>query len=158
MSAIPRSFAYLLHLKTGEKSTATINRKLASIRSFFSYLVACGHRTEDPTKAIRSPRAERKSVDYLTLKEVENLLTRDDPSFRGLRDKALLELLYASGMRASEATAANVEDVNLRIGFIVAGTDRGKARLIPAWPSGKSRNRKLSCGRQAETDPREKQG
>jgi integrase/recombinase XerD len=123
--------AYLLHLKNGEKSTATINRKLASIRSFFSYLVACGHRTEDPTKAIRSPRAERKSVDYLTLKEVENLLTREDLSFRGLRDKALLELLYASGMRASEATAANVEDVNLRIGFIVAGTARGKARLIP---------------------------
>ncbi len=123
--------AYLLQLKNEEKTTATINRKLASIRAFFAYLVACKGRMEDPTENIKSSRAERKSVEFLTVSEVENLLGQPGKSFRGVRDTALLELLYASGMRVSEVAAANVEDLNLRIGFVVSGTDRGKARLIP---------------------------
>lgn len=123
--------AYLLQLKNDEKTTATINRKLASIRAFFAYLVARGDRTEDPTDDIKSSRAERKSVEFLSVAEVEVLLGQPDKSFKGIRDTALLELLYASGMRVSEVAAANVEDINLKIGFVVSGAGKGKFRLIP---------------------------
>jgi len=123
--------AFLLHLRNQEKTAATINRKVAALRSFFAFLCSCGKREDNPAKGIRNTKGERKSPEYLTIEQVENLLQQPDRSFKGLRDRALLELLYASGMRVSEAAAANLEDVNLRIGFIVSGADRGKARLIP---------------------------
>ena len=123
--------AYLLWLKNEEMSTATINRKLASIRAYFRYLVACGRRSEDPTRTIKSLKTERKAIAYLSVSEVEIFLAKPDASCKGIRDRALLELLYASGMRAAEAAAANLEDLNLRIGFIVSNGEKGKARLIP---------------------------
>lgn len=123
--------AYLLALKNEGKSKATVNRKLASLRAFFHFLVEKQGLPFNPTQSIKSPKIERKQIEYLTISEVETLLNQPDGSLRGIRDKALLELLYASGMRVSEIAGANIKDINLRIGFIVSEGEFGKARIIP---------------------------
>ncbi|MDD3873984.1 MAG: tyrosine-type recombinase/integrase, partial [Methanosarcina sp.] len=83
------------------------------------------------TENIKSPRIERKEIQYLTVTEIERLLSQPDDSIKGIRDKALLEILYASGMRVSEIAGADLEDINLRIGFILSRGEYGKARIIP---------------------------
>ncbi|NLT47014.1 MAG: tyrosine recombinase [Clostridiales bacterium] len=123
--------SYLLSLKNQGKSSATINRKLASLRAFFQYLKSDKGFSQDPTEGIRSPKIERRKVEYLTVEEVEKLLTIPDDSVKGRRDKALLEVLYASGMRVSEIAGADLSNINLRIGFIMIEEDFGKARVIP---------------------------
>lgn len=123
--------AYLLKLKNEGKSTATVNRKMASLRSFFEYLASIGHIAKNPANNIKSPRIERKQIEYLTIDEVEQLLRMPDTSVKGIRDKALLELLYASGMRVSEIAGSDISDINLRIGFIISKGEYGKARIIP---------------------------
>lgn len=123
--------AYLLTLKGSGRSGATLNRKLASIRSFYHFLMHKGVISEDPTLNIKSPRLPRKKVDYLSIQEVEQLLELPDASPKGIRDRALLELMYASGMRVSEIATANLSDLNLRIGFITCSGEHGKARVIP---------------------------
>lgn len=123
--------AYLLTLKGSGRSGATLNRKLASIRSFYHFLMHKGVIAEDPTLNIKSPRLPRKKVDYLSIQEVEQLLELPDASPKGIRDRALLELMYASGMRVSEIATANLSDLNLRIGFITCSGEHGKARVIP---------------------------
>jgi integrase/recombinase XerD len=90
-----------------------------------------GYIQEDPTLNIKSPRIPRRAVEFLTIEEVEKLLEQPDQSPKGVRDKALLELLYASGMRVSEVSLANMSDLNLRIGFITCTGEYGKARVIP---------------------------
>lgn len=123
--------AFLLKLKNDGKSAATVNRKLASIRSFYNYLQAKGAVSSNPTQNIRSPKIERKSLEYLTLEEVDRLLALPDKSVRGLRDQAILELLYATGIRVTELIEADVEDINLRMGFITCAGEQSKARIIP---------------------------
>ncbi len=123
--------SYLLSLKNQGKSSATINRKLASLRAFFQYLKSDKGFSQDPTEGIRSPKIERRKLEYLTVEEVEKLLTIPDDSVKGRRDKALLEVLYASGMRVSEIAGADLSNINLRIGFIMIEEDFGKARVIP---------------------------
>jgi integrase/recombinase XerD len=123
--------AYLLQLKSEGKSKATVNRKLASLRAYFHFLVEKQDLRFNPTHSIKSPKIDRKQIEYLTIEEVLTLLSQPDQSIRGIRDKALLELLYASGMRVSEIVGANVSDINLRIGFIVSEGEHGKARIIP---------------------------
>lgn len=123
--------SYLLKLKNEGKSGSTVNRKIASLRSFFRFLLEKGIIEENPTLNIRSPKIERRVVEYLTIEEVERLLKQPDTSIKGLRDQAILELLYAAGIRVSEITGTNVEDINLRIGFITCTGEHGKARIIP---------------------------
>ena len=123
--------AYLLHLKSAGRFGATINRKLASIRSFYHFLIRQGEMTEDPTLNIKSPRLPRKKIEFLSIHEVELLLEQPDETPKGIRDRALLELMYASGMRVSELAMANLSDLNLRIGFITCTGEHGKARVIP---------------------------
>ncbi len=123
--------AYLMKLKDAGKSAATVNRKLASIRSYYTFLVGKGEAELDPTDNIKSPRIPRKEVEYLSVDEIDRLLSAPDDSDKGLRDKALLEVMYATGMRASEAAAARLSDLNLRIGFISVTSESGKTRIIP---------------------------
>ena len=122
---------YLLKLKNEGKSAATINRKLASTRSFFNYMQNAGIISGNPTSGIKTPKVERKELEYLTIDEVDRLLDSPSEDPRGLRDRAILELLYATGIRVNEVIAANVEDVNLRIGFFTCPGEHGKARIIP---------------------------
>lgn len=123
--------SYLLNLKAAGRSGATINRKLASIRAFYHFLMQRGEIGEDPTQNIKSPRLPRKKIEFLSIEEVEKLLAQPDQSPKGIRDRALLELMYASGMRVSEIAMANLADLNLRIGFITCTGEHGKARVIP---------------------------
>ena len=118
--------AFLHNLKISGKSAATVNRKLASVRAFFNYLIEAGLMKNNPTANIKSPRIERKEIDYLEISEVETLLATPDDSVKGVRDRAILEVLYATGIRVSELIDSNVEDINLRMGFITcAGEHRG---------------------------------
>lgn len=123
--------SYLLRLKGANKSAATVNRKLASVRAYFNFLAEKGVLRSNPTQGIKSPKIERKELEYLSLEEVDRLLLTPDKSTRGIRDRAILELLYATGIRVNEIIAANVEDVNLRIGFFTCPGEHGKARVIP---------------------------
>lgn len=123
--------SYLLKMKADNKSAATVNRKLASIRAYFYFLQEKGKIKGNPTLGIKSPKIERKELEYLTLEEVDQLLKIPDKSIRGMRDSAILELLYATGIRVNEIISANVEDVNLRIGFFTCPGEHGKARIIP---------------------------
>jgi integrase/recombinase XerD len=123
--------AFVLHLKNLGRSTATSNRKVASLRGFFSFLQEQGRISANPCLHIKSPRVERKEIEYLSLAEVDRLLMLPETTVKGIRDRALLELLYATGIRVSEVLEANVEDLNLRVGFITCTGEFGKARIVP---------------------------
>lgn len=123
--------AFLLKLKNEGKSAATVNRKVASLRAFYNFMAENGGITVNPTLNIKSPKIERKSIEYLTIEEVEKLLKQPDKTAKGIRDKAILELLYATGIRVTELIELNLEDVNLRMGFITCTGEHGKARIIP---------------------------
>ncbi len=123
--------SYLLALKDEGKSAATVNRKLASVRSLYKYFSENGMISSNPTANIKSPRVERKDISYLTIEEVDKLLSAPDNTLKGKRDKAIFELLYATGIRVNELVAANIEDVNLRIGFFTCPGEYGRARIVP---------------------------
>jgi len=123
--------SFLFKLKSSGKSAATVNRKTASIRAFYNYLVEQSCISENPTANIKSPKITRKEPEYLTIEEVNKLLSLPDDSIKGARDMAILELLYATGVRVSEIIEANLEDVNLRMGFFTCTGEFGKARIIP---------------------------
>ena len=123
--------SFLTTLRKEGKSAATINRKLASVRSFYTFLTMENLVSGNPAVGIKPPRVERKELEYLTVEEVDRLLTTPEESVLGYRDKALMELLYATGIRVNEVIAANVADINLRIGFFTCTGETGKARIIP---------------------------
>lgn len=123
--------SFLTTLRKEGKSAATINRKLASVRSFYTFLAMENLVSGNPAVGIKPPRVERKELEYLTVEEADRLLTTPEESVLGYRDKALMELLYATGIRVNEVIAANVADVNLRIGFFTCTGETGKARIIP---------------------------
>lgn len=123
--------AFLHNLKEAGKSAATVNRKLASLRAFFNYMISINLIKSNPTNSIKSPKVERKELEYLTVEEVDRLLNTPDESTRGIRDKAILEVLYATGIRVSELIDANFEDINIRMGFITCAGQHSKPRIVP---------------------------
>ena len=123
--------AFLHSLKSSGKSAATVNRKLASLRAFFNFLINSDLMQSNPTVDIKSPKIERKELEYLTLEEVDRLLNTPDNSIRGIRDKAILEVLYATGIRVSELIDADLDDINIRMGFITCDGEQSKARIVP---------------------------
>ena len=123
--------AYLMQLKQEGKAKATVNRKLASIRTYFNFLMMQGIVKSNPATDIKSPKIERKEIEYLTSDEIERLMNSTDRSPKGIRDKAILELMYATGIRASELISLEIDDVNVRMGFITCTGEHVKARIIP---------------------------
>lgn len=124
---------YLLHMGRIGKSPATITRSTASIKSFFAYLLQIGTIKSNPAKNIAAMKVERKYPEILTNKEVEIFL--DQPKCvdeKGYRDHAMLELLYATGIRVSELINLNLDDVNLSAEFIRC-TSHDKERIIPLY-------------------------
>ena len=110
---------YLKHLQTIGKKTSTISRNLASIRSFYQYLIRVKKVKRDPTENIQSPKVEKRVPSVLTSEEVEKLLSQPkDVDLKGTRDKAMLEVAYATGMRVTEIISLDIEDVNIEEGFI----------------------------------------
>ena len=123
--------AYLMELKNSGKSKSTVNRKLSSIRAYYRYLLNKGELKVNPTDDIKSPRIARKEISYLSIEEVEKLLEMPDDSVKGKRDRALLEVLYATGIRVSEVIELKLSDANLRMGFIKCSGKHAKARIVP---------------------------
>ena len=123
--------AYLMMLKNENKSKSTLNRKLASIRTFYNYLIKIKAIKDNPALNIKTPKVERKEIEYLSIEDIERLLELPDDSEKGIRDRAILELLYATGIRASELIEMKLSDVNLRMGFIKCSGEHSKARIIP---------------------------
>ena len=107
--------AFLMRLKQEGKAKATVNRKLASIRTWFQYLMAEGVIDRNPAVDIKSPKIERKEIAYLSMEEVDKLMSMPDNSPKGIRDRAMLELMYATGIRASELISLEIDDVNVRM-------------------------------------------
>ena len=117
------------------KSAASVTRSLASIKSFYSYMVSSGACAANPAKGLNAAKAERKYPEILTNKEVELFLEQPQcVDAKGFRDHAMLELLYATGIRVSELIALDVDDLNLSAGFLRCSS-RGRERIIPLYPA-----------------------
>jgi len=128
--------AYILHLKNvREYASTTVARKVAAIKSFFHFLVAEGLITDDPTATLDSPRVKKYLPRAITQEQVEKLLdaASEKETPRGLRDRAILELLYATGMRVSELVALNIGDVDLASASVRCFGKGGKERVIPIY-------------------------
>ena len=127
---------YLSHLERDGRSGATISRSLASLKNFYSYVVSSGFLEASPVSCeIRVERGEKKLPQILTGKEVELLLSQPVcVDAKGFRDKAMLEVMYATGIRVSELIELDVTDVNLDLGIIKC-TGAKKSRLIPLYPA-----------------------
>lgn len=124
--------AYLFQQQLEGRSPATIARRLAAARSFYKYLVSEDIITKDPTADLEFPKLAQKLPRVLTVEEVETLLSQpllSQPA--GIRDKAMLELLYATGIRVSELVALNLEHVSLDSGFIRCFGKGAKERIVP---------------------------
>ena len=127
---------YLNDLQEQGKSGATASRTLASLKNFYSYVVSSGFLETSPvTSDIHVDRGEKKLPQSLSGKEVELLLSQPVASdSKGIRDKAMLEVMYATGIRVTELIDLNLEDVNLELGIIRCGSSK-KARAIPLYPA-----------------------
>jgi len=131
---------FLADLKAGTQersgcSHVTMGRKISAFRTFFRFLVLRGLLTSDPTGLIRSPRRKRKLPAFLTEDEVVALLDApDEEGFLGSRDRAILEVLYSTGMRVSELVGANLSDASLSGGHILVRGKGRKERLAMLGP------------------------
>lgn len=121
---------YIERLTALKKSNATITRNVASIRCFYYFLIQSGMSKENPAKNIKLEKVSKKLPQILTGNEIELLLSQPDPTEpKGCRDKAMLELLYATGIRSSELVDLNVEDVNLQAGILRCKSDKAERRI-----------------------------
>lgn len=126
---------YIKQLAAQGKSAATVTRCIASLKSFYTYLMISGYVSINPAKKLTAVKAERKLPQILTSREVDLFLEQPectDP--KGYRDKAMLELLYATGIRVSELINLDLNNLNLAAG-IVRCASGNKARIIPIYPS-----------------------
>ncbi len=118
---------YLVCLQKKGKATATISRNLASVRCLFQYLLNNNMIKEDPTLNLKSPKMEKKMPSVLSVDEVNKLLELpDDMNSKGARDKAILELIYGTGLRVSEINSLNIEDIDLNMGIVKIKNSQGK--------------------------------
>ena len=124
---------YLLRLHDLGYSDTTRARKMASAKSLFGFLLGEGIITRDPTESLSAPRVGRSLPEVLTVEEVDRLLTYtsngDTPEAK--RDRAMLELLYATGMRVSELVSLDMDDANFEQGYVICLGKGGKERVIP---------------------------
>nr|WP_263313224.1 site-specific tyrosine recombinase XerD [Mammaliicoccus sp. Marseille-Q6498] len=123
---------YFAHLKSNGKSSKTIARMAATIRSFHQFAIREKYAVKDPTILIETPKYEQKLPDVLSEKEVDQLLTFSHiTNERDERDKVMLELLYSTGVRVTELIQLKVEDINLTMGFVRVFGKGNKERIVP---------------------------
>lgn len=141
---------YLEYLSFLGKSDATKTRTVASLHCYFKYLASFGIVCEDPTKNIKGPKNPRKMPDILDSKEIMLLLSQPNANdYKSIRDRAMLEVLYATGIRVSELIELTVSDVNLQIGIIHTKNSKNE-RIIPIYPvAAKHLNEYLTIARPA---------
>lgn len=125
---------FLAHLEREGRSGATVSRCLASLKNFYAYLVSSGFVEKTPVTDIHIDRGEKKLPQILNSREIELLLSQPAcVDAKGYRDKAMLEVMYATGIRVSELIELDVEDVNLDLGVIKCAGAK-KSRAIPLYP------------------------
>ncbi len=123
---------YLMSLQQKGRATATLSRNMASIRAFYQFLVRDKWMNNDPSIHLETPKIEKRLPKVLSVDEVERLLEGPDMTNpAGIRDKAMLELLYATGIRVSELVNLQISDVNLEMGFLKCMGKGSKERIIP---------------------------
>ena len=114
-------------------SESTVTRMLSTLRCFYRFCILNGNVKENPVMGIQAKKAQKKLPEILTEKEIELLLTQPDISdLKGCRDKAMLELLYATGIRVSELIDLNVDDVNLQLGIVYCRNNKNE-RVVPIY-------------------------
>ena len=133
--------SYMLWMEKENLSAATISRRIAALRSFFQYLKEKGRIENDPTSGLKPPKVEKKAPSVLSIDEVDRLLSQPDArTLKGIRDRAMLELLYATGIRVSELISLEVTDVDLKQGYMVC-----RRKIRERWiPFGESAGRALA--------------
>ncbi len=127
--------SYLEYLSITGKSDSTKTRIIASLRCYFKYLCSSGSIKKNPTASVKNPRTAKKMPGILDSKEIIQLLSAPGgKDYKSLRDKAMLELLYATGIRVSELIDLKITDINLQIGILHAHNGR-QDRIIPIYPA-----------------------
>lgn len=123
--------SYLLFLEKEGLKPSTISRSIASMKAFYHYMVKEHLITKDPSEQLKAPKIEKKMPTVLSTDEITRLLEQPNGSSpKELRDKAMLELLYATGIRVSELISLEIKDINLQMEYIVC-SDEHKERIIP---------------------------
>ena len=126
---------YLSHLEQEGRSGATVSRNLASLKNFYAYVVSSGFMESTPVTEIHVDRGEKKLPQILSGREIELLLAQPVcVDAKGFRDKAMLEVMYATGIRVTELIDLDVDDVNLELGIIKCAGAK-KSRSIPLYPA-----------------------
>lgn len=124
---------FLFHLRDREYASSTVARKMAAVKSFFHHLVQVGLIHDDPTATVDSPKVKKYLPKALSMEEVHSLLAEPakDNTVKGLRDRAMMELLYATGLRVSELVSLQMGDVNLASATLRCPGPRGGERMLP---------------------------
>jgi len=124
--------AYISDLRKKNLSTKSIVRKLASIKGFFKFLQAKGDIEENPVLSIEPPKIWKKLPQTLSVSEINSLLSHADTGTpQGLRDQAMLETLYGTGLRVSELIGLTINDINSEVGFLRCFGKGSKERIVP---------------------------
>ncbi len=110
--------AFVQYLQREGRATSSIVRNIVSIRNFYKYLIRKNMVSEDPTLGYEIPKIERTIPKILSVEEVDKLLNSPDSSKKGLRDKSMLELMYATGVKITELLNLNIYDINLKFNYI----------------------------------------
>ena len=122
---------YILWLEKNGCASSTVSRAIAAMKSYFHYMLQIGKIKSEPTLLVKGPVIEKKTPTVLSVTEVDTLLSEPDiNNKKGIRDKAILELMYATGIRVTELIDLKLEDVNLELGYIVCH-DKSKERIVP---------------------------
>ncbi len=123
--------SYILDLEKKGMAAATVSRNIASMKAFYLYLLKNGKVLQDPAENLKAPKVEKKIPDILSVTEMARLLEQPgERTAKGLRDRAMLELLYATGIRVTELISLKLADINWTLDYIVC-RDRNKERIIP---------------------------
>ena len=123
--------SYILYMENNGFSTATISRSVASLKKFFQYLLKSQYVSFDPTEILKAPKVEKKVPSILTMEEVSLLLQEPKKQTpKSIRDKAMVELLYETGIRSSEMIGLKVSNLNLELGYIICEGEK-QERVLP---------------------------
>ena len=127
--------SYILDLEKKGLAASTVSRNVASMKAFYLYLLKSGKVETDPTEHLKAPKVEKKIPDILSVADINKLLEQPgERTSKGLRDRAMLELLYATGIRVSELIELDVDDLNLP-GGVLRCFSKGRERTIPLYPA-----------------------
>lgn len=126
---------YVSYMKKQKKSSATISRALSSLRCFFKYLIQKRVITFNPMTGIKNEKNITALPETMSSADVDTLLSAPDiATVKGIRDKAMLELLYATGIRVSELLSIRLYDINLDVGYVNIKNNSSKERVVPLYP------------------------